>query len=407
MSLQTQDTLIEHIAETIELPESGYETAKRRYDDLSDWFGRPESFCARYSPHIYPQGSFRLGTVIRPISDDAEYDLDLGCRLRIGISKATHTQKELKTLVGWDLEAYRTARRIQQKLEELHRCWRLAYADDLQFHMDAVPSIPETASSRLLLETAITLSGTPAALARNVAALAGAITDNRLPNYAVIDPAWRISNAEGYALWFESRMRLAESLLRHRALALQMRTIDELPVYRWKTPLQRVVQVLKRHRDTMFIHAPASQPISIILTTLAARAYTGEQNVSEALRGVLTRMGDFIGKVTPRVANPVNPAEDFADKWADPRYAHLKLEEAFWRWLRRAQEDFAALQTMTDVRVLSEHVNRGMRTNFSANTLAARLGIAGAGGLLRPPATPSGPVFPNKPLVPSKPAGFA
>jgi len=33
MSIQTADTLLEHVAETIELPESGYETAKRRYED--------------------------------------------------------------------------------------------------------------------------------------------------------------------------------------------------------------------------------------------------------------------------------------------------------------------------------------------------------------------------------------
>jgi hypothetical protein len=407
MSIQTVDTLLEHVAETIELPESGYETAKRRYEDLSYWFGRSESFCMRYDPHIYPQGSFRLGTVVRPLSDDAEYDLDLGCRLRTGITKTTHTQKELKVLVGRDLEAYRIARRIQQKLEEKHRCWRLVYADDLQFHMDTVPSIPETASGRQLIEKAITLSGTSAALARNVAALTGAMTDNRLRNYAAIDPAWRISNSEGYALWFESRMRLADSLLRERALVMKMHTVDELPAYRWKSPLQRVVQILKRHRDIMFAAGSSSQPISIIITTLAARAYNGERNVGEALRNVLSRMGGFVGNVTPRIANPVNPAEDFADKWADPKYAHLKLEENFWRWLRKAQEDFGVLQTTTDIRVLSEQVNKSMGTNFSANTLGARLGIAGAGGLLRTPATPSGLGFPSKPLVPSKPAGFA
>jgi cyclic GMP-AMP synthase DncV-like protein len=408
MSIQTADRLLEHIAETIELPASGYETAKRRYEDLSDWFGRQESLCAQYGPHIYPQGSFRLGTVVRPISDDAEYDLDLGCRLTTIISKATHTQKELKTLVGRDLESYRTARRIQQKMEEKHRCWRLVYADDLQFHIDTVPSIPETASGRQLIERAIELSGTSAALARNAAAFTGAITDNRLNNYAVIDPAWRVSNSEGYALWFESRMRLADSLLRERALVMNLHTVDELPAYRWKSPLQRVVQILKRHRDIMFAGNPSSQAISIIITTLAARAYDGERDAGEALRNVLSRMGTFVAEMTPRVANPVNPAEDFADKWADPQYARLKLEENFWRWLRKAQEDFGVFETTADIRVLSEQANRSMGTNFSAGTLGARIGIAGAGGLLRPPAAPSGGLgFPNKPLVPSKPAGFA
>ena len=38
--------------------------------------------------------------------------------------------------------------------------------------------------------------------------------------------------------------------------------------------LRRVVQILKRHRDHYFIgRAPSLAPISIIITTLAARSY--------------------------------------------------------------------------------------------------------------------------------------
>ena len=32
---------------------------------------------ACYNPEIYPQGSFLLGTVTRPLSDAEEYDIDL------------------------------------------------------------------------------------------------------------------------------------------------------------------------------------------------------------------------------------------------------------------------------------------------------------------------------------------
>ena len=105
MSNKTTKAIVEEIVSSIEIPESAWEKANKRYQDLGDWFNRPDGGCVRLQPHIYPQGSFRLGTVIR--SD--EYDLDVGCRLRTGVTKQTHTQKELKHLVGKEMEAYRAA----------------------------------------------------------------------------------------------------------------------------------------------------------------------------------------------------------------------------------------------------------------------------------------------------------
>ena len=109
MNTHIKNTILEAILENIDIPPSAYEKAKQRYKDLGDWFGRPESKCSGYSPSIYPQGSFRLGTVIRPLGPNDEYDLDMGTRLLKGVTKATHTQKFLKDLVGNDLEAYRIA----------------------------------------------------------------------------------------------------------------------------------------------------------------------------------------------------------------------------------------------------------------------------------------------------------
>src|SRR5688572_16243631 len=116
--------VLQEIIATLDIPESAHEKVERRYLDLGKWFERPESRCSKFAPHVYPQGSFRLGTVNRPLHEDDEYDLDLGCRLRKGVTKSSHSQKELKTLVGLDLEDYRTARQLESKLEEKHRCWR-------------------------------------------------------------------------------------------------------------------------------------------------------------------------------------------------------------------------------------------------------------------------------------------
>src|SRR5208337_1219737 len=147
------------------------------------------------------------------------------------------------------------------------------------------------------------------ALAKLVAGSAGAITDNRLKNYDIISDDWRISNSEGFARWFESRMKLARLLLEKRAVAVKAAQVDDLPAYRWKSPLQRCVQILKRHRDVMFADNLDRKPISIIITTLAGKAYQGEVEIAEALDRILSNMGSLINPTTPRVPNPVNPAE--------------------------------------------------------------------------------------------------
>lgn len=229
MSNTTTSSIIGEIAGSIDIPDSAYEKAEARYKDLGEWFGRKEARCQRYSPHIYPQGSFRLGTVVRPIDEDGEYDLDMGCRLRVGITKASHTQMQLKELVGADLEDYRVARGIKESLEEKHRCWRLEYADTLKFHLDTVPSVPESSERRRIIEEAIVKTGAPADLAMLVANLTGAITDNRMWNYQVVDDRWRVSNSEGFARWFEFRMKLAKALMENRALEARAAKVDDLP----------------------------------------------------------------------------------------------------------------------------------------------------------------------------------
>ena len=406
MNNQITSDIFHEIIETLDIPETAYEKAEGRYKDLGDWFARPESQCSKFNPYIYPQGSFRLGTVIRPLGENDEYDLDLGCRLLRGVSKHTHTQKELKRMVGVDLEGYRLARKIENTLKEKHRCWRLHYQDEIKFHMDTVPSIPEeTQRTRMLMEEMIK-KGATSSLAENVASFAGAITDNRLQNYSTIDPNWRISNSEGYARWFESRIKLAMAFLEKRAFEAKMARVDDLPTRKWKSPLQQAVQILKRHRDVMFANNPDSKPASIIITTLAGRAYRGETNTADALTQILSTMGSLVNQAKPRVPNPVNPSEDFADKWSDSEYRHLNLEQNVRLWLGRAKAD---LQTIGDARssdFIIKEARSKLAVGLNAESLKAKLG-RGGDGLLRAAAVPSGLSFPAKPIIPSKPAGFA
>ena len=358
--------VLNELLEKLELPESAYIKAKERYDSLGLWFDKSE--CEKNKPHIFPQGSFRLGTAIRPLDDKAVYDLDLSCELRAGVSKETHTQKELKEIIGREISAYRTVNGIKAPVEEKHRCWRLEYADDLSFHMDIVPCIPASEGRQRVLFESMRKGGETEVLAMKVSQLAVSITDDRHARYASICDDWHGSNPEGYALWFEERMSQLRSVFEARA------QIDPVPSFKFKSPLQRVVQLLKRHRDQMFKDHDDVKPISIIITTLAARAYKGEADIGLALHNILNGMESFIASQTPRVPNPVNPVEDFADRWNMPEGKKANLEGNFLKWLVQARTDFGLLNT-PNADFLKEHIEKRFMLTVDSAELSRKLGL--------------------------------
>ena len=358
--------VLNEMLEKLELPESAYIKAKERYDSLGLWFDKSE--CKKYNPHIFPQGSFRLGTAIRPLDDKAEYDLDLSCKLRVGVSKESHTQKELKQIIGREVSAYRSVNGIKAPVEEKHRCWRLEYADELSFHIDIVPCIPAAAVRQRFLFESMRKAGETDTLATNVSQLAVSITDYRHAGYASICDDWHGSNPEGYALWFEDRMSQLRSVLEARA------QIDPVPSFKLKSPLQRVVQLLKRHRDQMFKGHEEMKPISIIITTLAARAYKGEADIGIALHNILNSMDRYIAAHAPRVPNPVNPEEDFADRWNMPEGKKANLEGNFMRWLVQARTDIDLLNTANS-NFLKDHIEKRFMLTLNAAELSKKIGI--------------------------------
>ena len=81
----------------------------------------------------------------------------------------------------------------------------------------------------------------------------------------------------------------------------------------------------------MFSERIDDKPISIILTTLAAHAYQQEQTISDALYSIIDRMDKYIEyrSGVAWIANPTDPAENFADRWQ--KYPVRK--KAFQEWL--------------------------------------------------------------------------
>jgi hypothetical protein len=341
----------------IDIPPAIRARAVARYQEVA-------AFLAAHSPgegDIYTQGSFRLGTVVAPVAADGEYDMDL-VYLR-QVHRDSITKLELKGEVGRSLRAFAdSGPEGDPELGEGKRCWTLDYPGE-PFHMDALPAIPDPD----VLEPAILL------------------TDRELRE-------WQPSNPIGYANWFRSEMLLEMTMLREAAAIAKSMDIDAVPEDEIKTTLQRTVQALKRHRDLHFgeDHDELA-PASIIITTLAARAYIGGAGLFEVVSDITGRMADFVEVRNGVfwVANPVRPTENFADRWkARPRRA-----QAFFDWIERAHADFSAFGNDLGIdRViekmslsLGESAAHAAGGQYGAERLARRnagaLGVSAAGTL--------------------------
>lgn len=399
MEILTQESeeFLEDLAEELSVPESRYEQAERSYKSLGDWLHRDASTVREYGPQVYVQGSFRLGTTIRPLTEAEEYDIDSVCELK-KISKTDLSQQTLKEMLGKEINSYHDAQNMIKPVREGRRCWVLDYADGAQFHMDIVPALPNAQSVRLFLEQRgydARWTGT-----------AIAITDNEVPTYPLVTDHWPHSNPKGYGDWFRSRTAVILER-RKRKLAERIHaSVEEIPDYRVRTPLQAAVMILKRHRDETFQHRPDVRPISVIITTLAAHAYNGEETTGQALVSILRGMDEHILEVEGRhwIANPTDPLENFADKWEK----HPERARAFFEWLARARSDFEQAAKAADRSVIAETVGRGVGKSVADRARQRRQASPGSPLLKTASVAPvsTGFSFPNKERSPSKPQGF-
>lgn len=215
---------------------------------------------------------------MRPLGRQ-EYDLDLVCEVQLDWRRVGNPVVLLDA-VETRLRQHDTYRTM---LERKNRCIRVKYASE--FHLDILPVCPDPPS------------GSDCVVIPDRDAL-----------------SWKPSNPRGYAAWFESRARLFRTELIERAQPLPGQEPAET-----KSPLKLVVQLMKRWRDIAYAKNPGAAPISIVLTTLAGRQYTGQQSVNEALadglNGIVARLPSAGQRLV--VLNPANPNEDLSESWND------------------------------------------------------------------------------------------
>lgn len=304
--------LYERIVKTIDISNNMFDSAEQEYMQLGKWIDQETP---QYNISVYAQGSFALGTVIKPIDDREDYDLDLVCEFaqQYGFSAEKLKCSVVKPL----LQKYR---KIKGDIKEKRRCWHVEYEDVPNFHMDIIPSV-----NRIDYID---------------------ITDHDEDNdtYDYIG-----SNPKGYIEWFngkksERRKILYENFCKEiRSTEKCSADVEKIKEYHLKTPLQKAIQILKRHRDIMFKDDDNHlKPISIIITTIAADLYNNEDNIVDTLTNFFSNAKNYIeSKMVGSEYHIDNPTytggevENFAEKWNK----HSERKDAFFEWLKKAEYD--------------------------------------------------------------------
>ncbi|MBG27021.1 MULTISPECIES: nucleotidyltransferase domain-containing protein [Croceibacter] len=335
--------ILKRLSNELDITETEYNAAKKSYSAIGEWLTKDDSPLAKLNPTILPQGSFSLGTVVRPINDEDDIDIDLVCNFEI--KPENWTQEQVKNSVGDRLKVHETYRTMIEDMDGGRRCWTLEYKSNGSYHMDILPST-SIEDLEIILEEKFYNDDTDVDYSK----LAIRITDKELGNYSTETNSsyWNKSNPYGYAKWFYKRAII--DVTRLFSLNEAIRPVDNYTDK--KLPLQRAVQLLKRHRDIMFKDdslESCDKPISIIITTLASKAYDKSDNVIDALSGIVSRMRDYIEvrnvPYTDRtelwVANPINDEENFADKWSETP----QKKDYFFLWLDKLEEDISHLKS--------------------------------------------------------------
>lgn len=336
----SRDNRLTEIAEHLDISPTDFRLAQERFCAVRDWLAGGE-YKSGSGPATYLQGSFRLGTVVRPFRGDrdCDYDIDQVCELTAPYPNPS--PEKLKKDIGARLNENGDYRRMLD--DEGQRCWTLAYASQDNrpgFHIDILPALPSDHGEQYQID---------------------------ITQKSQFDYSWMTSNPVGYYLWFKARNEFSEALVvsqRRRIFDANKdlyKTEHDVPLQLVRTSLQRAIQIMKRHRDVHSVKLD-NKPISIIITTIATHLYDGspvggvvrrfanyviDRHTAMLRDGAVQHDGvlDFSGGVWS-VPNPVHrgrqrPAmENFADKWN----RDARLATRFFDWVYQLDRDIGRFE---------------------------------------------------------------
>lgn len=366
---------LEQIAEKLDISPTMYDYAVARYKGIAQYLADNG-----IDADFYPQGSFRTGTVVRPVKNGIETDYDLDVICNLSVKKDFTSPRQIKISVG---DALRSNQVYKEKLlPEDSRCWTLKYAgisNDVGFSLDIVPSVRESSASI----QALIYAGVPT----DLAAYAESITEKQ----PVGSYSWLPSNPKGFGGWFDQinepfkaydyEGRRKKYFDNNRAQFRADAVVESVPEYHIKSGLQRSIQLLKRHRDLFYQrveNGEALRPASVIITSLAAKAAAGEspslpldillkhivyglRDYASLLQGkqpALRFDGDVRNIIQKQagkwiIPNPVNPNDNYADSWT------TEMATMFFKWIDAVVKDLADTAPNNESQYIS-----GLRRSF-------------------------------------------
>lgn len=244
--------------ESLDITPSMYQNANEKYHALAEYLSRHTDVTL----DMYPQGSFALGTVVRPFRNDKDgaYDLDFICEA--DINKGDTTPEELRRYIE---KAISDGDLYGGKLDISDQCLTIRYAEEggASFSIDIVPAVHESYEESDWLKKK---SSRPDLIAN---AIAISMKDGN--KYL-----WRTNNPKGLSLWFreinEPYKAYARAEFRRKLFerTKYYNKVEDIPEDMERSSVQRVIQILKRHRDLYYNNFPELKPISAIITVLVA-----------------------------------------------------------------------------------------------------------------------------------------
>ena len=197
------------IASQLDLTKIEEETIIKSYETIGIYL-RNSCYLSSYTPNVFPQGSMRIGTTVKPLKTN-DYDVDLVCELTKNYFALS--PKNVKGLVG---KALKNGKYVTQLDEEHGRCWTLKYKASPPYHLDILPGVTRVGDK------------------------VNATKKDNNGNYN-----WLPTNPKGFANWFLN-------LYTHKKIFDEDMGVEKLDTYGVRNPLQRAVQLIKRHRDVYF-----------------------------------------------------------------------------------------------------------------------------------------------------------
>lgn len=389
-SIERQDDILKMISR-LDISPTLYKNAVEKYQALAAFL----EDCG-IEADIYPQGSFAFGTVVRPSAkdSDANYDLDFICQLHL--NRNDIAPSVLRQRIE---DALKSNDRYGGKLTKCGECFAIEYADinGVGFSIDIVPAVDEGLKEKLELMQLSSMSNlimTSIAIPRQ----------NGERNYN-----WITNNPRGFKCWFDdiNKPYLECGRTARRAAIFEcnrtvFNSVDDIPSDLERSAMQRVIQLMKYHRDIYYQNLRRTdkdeiKPISAIINTLVASIAKSAHPTSDvfslldyvlselkiyalqqtmhfdefqrvyAQRNVLTRRdGKWL------LLNPANPKDNLADKWN----SNPIIPEFFFKWITACYKDFIESMRLSDdqFRVAmtnafgSETIQRNWGTKYSDAT---------------------------------------